>query len=151
MNGKVVKIVISSVDSGKIKAVQTVMAVAGCGLEDDKYFENCSKKSKQDEGIQVTLIENESIVKCNKILGTEFLAEDIRRNIVTEGVELNKLVGKTFKVGNTTLLGVKLCHPCTYLGKELGCDMKKGLKNIGGLRANILKSGIIKINDDIVI
>ncbi len=153
MSGKVVKIVIASVNSGKSESVQDVQAVAGCGLIGDKYYKDSKKKSEPEveEGFQITLIENISISQCNKLLGKTFSAEDIRRNIVTEGVELNKLVGKTFRVGNTTLTGIKLCHPCSYLGKELGCDLKKGLKNIGGLRADIVKDGKIKIGDTIVI
>ena len=43
-----------------------------------------------------------------------------RRNIVTEGIELNKLINKEFSIGSVKVKGHDLCRPCKYLQELLG-------------------------------
>ena len=91
---KVIEIAISE-NSGKImKNVDSVESVVGKGLFNDRHFkENNEKKS------QITLIEIENINYYNEVSGTSILPKDFRRNIITEGVQLNELLGSEFFIG----------------------------------------------------
>ena len=75
---------------------------------------------------------------------------DIRRNVVTKGIQLNDLVGKKILVGNVEIEGIDLCRPCRHLTEVLGQDniLKEFLRR-GGLRCQILSSSTIKIGDKI--
>ena len=77
---------------------------------------------------------------------------EFRRNIVTEGIRLNELVGKKLRIGNVEVEAVDLCRPCRHLTEILCQDniLKEFLRK-GGLRCQILSSSIIKIGDEIII
>ena len=127
--------------------MKSVDAVKGKGLINDRKFkENNDKKS------QLTLIEIENINYYNKVSNSLIKPLNFRRNIVTEGIELNKLVDKEFLIGNVKVKGHDLCRPCKYLQKLL--DQKNFIKKLmlrGGLRCEILSSGKIFVNDIIKI
>ena len=77
---------------------------------------------------------------------------NFRRNIITKGIELNKLVGKQFVVGKIKVKGNDLCRPCKHLQEILGQkDIIKEFLQKGGLRCEILTSGIIEVGDKIKI
>ena len=75
--------------------------------------------------------------------------EESRRNIMTENVHLNELVGRKFQIGEVLVEGIRLCHPCGHLEKLTGKKVLSALKNRGGLRASILTDGTISIGDEI--
>ncbi|MEA2476551.1 MAG: hypothetical protein QOC87_750 [Actinomycetota bacterium] len=133
-------------------AVDAVTAVAGRGIEGDRYFEQRGSFSKPD-GIdpkqEITLIESEAVESAATTYGVELAPSDSRRNIVTRGVALNHLVGKEFTVGETRLRGVKLNEPCRHLVAVAGKPMIKLLRHRGGLRAQILTGGRISVGDEV--
>ena len=144
---KVILIGISSLKGGSIKEMKSVDAVKGKGLLNDrKMRENNDKKS------QLTLIEIESINYYNKVSKSSIKPLNFRRNIVTEGIELNKLINKEFSIGTVKVKGHDLCHPCKYLQEFLGQNnLVKELSKKGGLRCEILSTGKIFLNDIIKI
>ena len=144
---KVILIGISSLKGGSIKEMKSVDAVKGKGLLNDrKLRENNDKKS------QLTLIEIESINYYNKVSKSSIKPLNFRRNIVTEGIELNKLINKEFSIGTVKRKGHDLCHPCKYLQEFLGQNnLVKELSKKGGLRCEILSTGKIFLNDIIKI
>ena len=144
---KVIFIGISSLKGGFIKEMGSVDAVKGKGLLNDrKMRENNDKKS------QLTLIEIESINYYNKVSKSSIKPLNFRRNIVTEGIELNKLINKEFSIGTVKVKGHELCHPCKYLQEFLGQkNLVKEVIKKGGLRCEILSSGKIFVNDIIKI
>ena len=144
---KVILIGISSLKGGSIKEMKSVDAVKGKGLLNDrKLRENNDKKS------QLTLIEIESINYYNKVSKSSIKPLNFRRNIVTEGIELNKLINKEFSIGTVKVKGHDLCHPCKYLQEFLGQkNLVKELIKKGGLRCEILSTGKIFLNDIIKI
>lgn len=144
---KVILIGICKTKGGSITAVKSVDAIKGKGLFSDRKFkENNDKKS------QLTLIEIENINYYNKVSKTSIKPLNFRRNIITEGIELNRLINKEFSVGNVKVKGHDLCRPCKYLQEMLG---QKNLVNElilkAGLRCEILSSGKIFVNDIIKI
>ena len=76
---------------------------------------------------------------------------NFRRNIITEGVRLNELVGKEFSVGEVKLKGHDLCSACKHLQETL--EQKNLIKELlrkAGLRCEILTSGKISVGDKII-
>ena len=144
--GKVLEIGISENKSSKIVNVNDVKAIKGKGLVDEKHF-----KEGNNKRCQITLIEIESINNYNKITGTTFPAINFLRNIVTEGIRLNSLVGKEFFIGTVKVKAHDLCRPCKNLQKSLNQrNTVKELLHTGGLRCEILSSGKICVNDQII-
>ena len=140
---KVFNIAISENYKGKMESVVKAQAVAGKGLVNDRHYkENNSNKC------QITLIEVENINYYNKISGTSFLPKDFRRNIITEDIKLNQLVGKEFYIGKVKVKAHDLCRPCKYLQESLNQNnIIKELILKGGLRCEILTGGNILIGD----
>jgi MOSC domain-containing protein YiiM len=148
--GKVEAIYIASNGAEPLVAVDEIKAVVGLGLEGDRYFHKRGTFSKKPmPGRDVTLIEAEAIEAVQKDYGLDIGPGDARRNIVTRGVPLNHLVGQKFRVGDATLIGVRLCNPCTHLTKLVGPDFRKALVHRGGLRAEILEGAELHPGDEI--
>lgn len=123
----------------------------GRGLEGDRYFSGVGTFSPhpQKPDFEITLIQKEKIDAFAAESGLPFSGRSARRNLVTEGVDLNLLVGREFVVGAVRLRGVRLCEPCTYLAKISFPETLRGLVHKGGLRAQILSEGIIRVGDAI--
>ena len=146
MSGKVVKIGISKNKGGKIVSLNDVEAIKGKGLVNERHF-----RENNEKRCQITLIEIENINHYNKITGTTIPAINFLRNIVTEGTRLNELVGKEFFIGLVKLKAHDLCRPCKYLQESL--QQKNIVKEFlltGGLRCEILSSGKICVDDQII-
>ena len=144
--GKVLEIGISENKSSKVVSVNEVEAIKGKGLIGEKHFKEDNKKRSQ-----ITLIEIENINYYNKITGTKIPAIKFLRNIVTEGMRLNVLVGKEFFIGAVKVKAHDLCRPCKYLQESL--HQKNTVKELlltGGLRCEILSSGKICVGDQII-
>jgi MOSC domain-containing protein YiiM len=151
--GEVSPIHIAPDEGDATHAVNEIRAVAGRGLEGDRYFNHSGKFShKENPGREVTLIESEAIDALGRDYGIRLELGDSRRNIVTRGVPLNHLVGREFKVGSTVVLeGVRLCDPCGYLEGLTVPGVKKGLAHRGGLNARIVSEGTIRRGDPITL
>lgn len=142
--GTVEQILVAGPKGTPRTAVDHVLAVAGMGLEGDRYFGQRPGRYAADR--QVTLIEAEA-VEAVRDGGVPFTAVDARRNLVTRGVRLNELVGRTFRVGVAVLRGVELCHPCGHLARLTYRGVTRDLKMRGGLRAEVLRGGPIRVGD----
>ena len=144
--GTVLEIGISENKSNKIVNVNEVDTIKGKGLVGEKHF-----KEDNNKRCQITLIEIENINHYNKITGTQIPAINFLRNIVTEGIRLNVLVGKEFFIGKVKVRAHDLCRPCKNLQESF--QQKNTVKELlytGGLRCEILSSGKIFINDQII-
>ncbi len=128
-------------------AVPEVRAQAGYGLEGDRYAREAGTFSKKSPANQLTLIEEEALVAAERDYSVAISAEETRRNLLTCGIALNHLVGREFSVGEVRLRGVKLCEPCGHLEKLTGKEVIQALRHRGGLRAEILTDGLIKVGD----
>ena len=146
MSGKVVKIGISKNKGNKMVNLNAVEAIKGKGLVNERHF-----KENNEKRCQITLIEIENINHYNKITGTQIPAINFLRNIVTEGIRLNVLIGKEFFIGKVKVKAHDLCRPCNYLQEFLQQkNTVKELLHTGGLRCEILSSGKICVDDQII-
>src|SRR4029450_7575129 len=89
--------------------VDSVRAIAGKGLEGNRYFD--TGKPEQE----LTLIAAEEIERVAVEHGLEIESAPTGRNVLTRGVDLNALVGKRFRVGELECRGIELCEPCTVM------------------------------------
>jgi MOSC domain-containing protein YiiM len=80
-------------------------------------------------------------------LGIKLTPAETRRNIATAGVPLNHLVDREFWVGSVLMRGTRLCEPCKYLEALTQAGVMGGLIHRGGLRAQILTEGVIRVGD----
>jgi MOSC domain-containing protein YiiM len=129
---------------------ERVNALAGAGLEGDRYAAGKGTFSKPTPDRHVTLIESEALEAVQRDYGIEVTAQATRRNLVTSGAYLNHLVGRVFRVGEARLRGVELCEPCQLLEKEVGVvGARAALLHRGGLRAEILDGGSIAVGEPI--
>ncbi|NOY99712.1 MAG: MOSC domain-containing protein [Chloroflexi bacterium] len=148
--GSVISIQITPEGAGNLHPVDNVRAVAGMGLEGDRYFYRTGTYSKKhDESREVTLIEIETLEALARDYNLKLTPVDSRRNITTRGAALNHLVGKEFRVGEAVLRGIRLCEPCKHLETVTGQPVRAGLVHRGGLRAQIVVSGTIRVGDAI--
>lgn len=149
----VTRILIAESPSAPMTPRVKVRAVPGRGLEGDRYFRGIGTFSPrpQTPDFEVTLIEQEKIDAFAAESGLPFTAMNARRNLVTEGVDLNALVGLEFAVGEVRLRGIRLCEPCSYLAKVSFPETLRGLVHRGGLRARIISEGVIRTGDAVVV
>jgi hypothetical protein len=133
-----------------IETHATVELCAGRGIVGDRYFEGTGTFSASEKhGQQLTLIEAE-VLDALRDEGLTLTPADARRNIVTRGIDLNALVGKEFHVGSARCIGRRLCEPCSHLQRLTGRALLRPMVHRGGLRADILTSGVVNVGDAIV-
>jgi MOSC domain-containing protein YiiM len=146
----VVSIHVAATGAAPMKSLTHVRALLEKGLEGDRYAIKLGTYSNQPgSGRDVTLIEIEAIEALKRDYQIELEAALARRNIVTRGVALNHLVDREFKIGEVVLRGTRLCDPCAHMEKLTVKGVMRGLVHRGGLRAEIVKGGMIRIGDKI--
>lgn len=148
MNAHIVGIYLSPAATVLPAPVEQAEARADRGLIGDRYFDGCGTFSDAEPvgpGRELTLIEKEVLDAVG------LSAAEARRNLVTEGVRLNDLVGVTFQIGAVQVRGIRLCHPCAHLDKVTGRSLLKILENRGGLRAAILNDGFIRVGETVTL
>jgi len=149
--GKVISINIADAGEGPMQSVNEARAVPGRGLEGDRYFNHTGTFSKPQPlpDRELTLIEAEAVEALKRELGVDYGLGDSRRNVVTHGVPLNHLVGREFWIGEVKARGLRLCEPCSHLQKLSHEKVLPGLVHRGGLRAQILTEGTIRVGEPI--
>ena len=150
--GTIVSIHMAAIGTAPMNSVTNARAVVGRGLEGDRYFNKAGTYSNDPgSGRDITLIEIEAIEALRRDYQIELDPSQARRNIVTQGVALNHLVDREFKIGDVILRGTRLCDPCSHLEKLTRKGVMRGLIHRGGLRAEIVNGGTIRAGDPIVI
>ena len=148
----VVDIITADSPSSPAVSRRSARAVPGRGLQGDRYFDGTGTFSPhpQKPDFEVTLIQKEHIDAFASGAGLRFTAHEARRNLVTVGMDLNTLVGREFRVGSVLIRGIRLCEPCGHLARQTSPEVLSGLLHKGGLRAQILTEGDIRVGDPLV-
>ena len=148
MRGTVLSVHIAPAGRAPIVSVGEIQAIAGKGLEGDRYFRKTGSFSKTPgSGREVTLIEMEAVEALTREYQIAIDAAQARRNIVTQGIALNHLIDRQFAVGEVVLRGTRLCDPCSHLEKLTIKGVMRGLIHRGGLRADVVRGGIIRVGN----
>jgi len=125
------------------RAVSEARALAGRGLDGDRHVAGTGTFPSGPRGSALTLIEAEVCESFEPPLS----ADVHRRNIVTRGVELNGLVDRELLIGEVRCRGVSKCEPCIVIERYAKRKIMRGLVHRGGLRADILGDGVIRVGD----
>jgi MOSC domain-containing protein YiiM len=151
MMGRVEAIHIAPAEGMRMQPLTDVAAVAGVGLEGDRYAAGIGHYSANGgDGRHVTLIEAE-VLDDLATKGIALTPNETRRNLTTRGIGLNGLVGQRFRIGDVECIAIRLCEPCAYLQDMLGKPVLEPLVHRGGLRAEILVGGRISVGDAITV
>jgi MOSC domain-containing protein YiiM len=134
-----------------MRSVDRIGAIAGVGLEGDRYALGTGHYSGDPRvDRHVTLIEAEEIEALATGPGIVLAPSETRRNVTTRGIRLNELVGRRFRIGGVECEGTRLCEPCQYLTDLLGKPILAPLVHRAGLRARILTDGELALGDEVV-
>jgi MOSC domain-containing protein YiiM len=146
LSGVVEAVAIADRKTAPMRLVSSVQALEGRGLEGDRYAARAgtfSSDTSTARGYHLTLIEAEVLDDLVLADGDRLTYAAARRNVITRAVDLNRLVGRRFLIGDVECLGQRLCEPCAHLERLTRPGTLKGLIHRGGLRADILTGGTI--------
>jgi MOSC domain-containing protein YiiM len=121
--------------------VVEIECVAGRGIRGDRYFDH----EKNYRG-QITFFSAEVFARLQNELNLSGASPGVaRRNVLTEGVDLNALIGREFEIQGVRFAGVEECRPCYWMNRAFAHEQAEAwLKGRGGLRARILSSGVLQ-------
>ena len=149
--GRVEAIHIAPAGGAAMVAVDGVRAIAGVGLEGDRYATKAGTWSEDPRTDRdITLIEAEVIEDLAATDGIVLAPGETRRNVTTRGIRLNELVGRRFRVGDAVCEATRLCEPCQYLTDTVGKPILQPLTHRAGLRALIVEGGEIAVGAEVV-
>jgi MOSC domain-containing protein YiiM len=138
MEGVVEGIFFGAVDEGPLEGAAEVQVRTGAGIDGDRHGDK-----------DITLFEAEALEDLKADTGIELKPSEIRRNVMTRGVALNDLLGHRIRVGEVEAVVTELCHPCSHLQKLTQPGVLRGLAGRGGLNADVLRGGGIRVGDGI--
>ena len=142
--GTVEAIVLAGTAEAALSTVATARAIAGRGLEGDRYAAGEGTFSlKGGHGRDLTLVTAEALEDVG------LTASEARRNLVVRGVDLDALRGRRFRVGEVECLGQRRCEPCAHLERLTRPGVLRALVHRGGLRADILRGGELHVGDPV--
>ena len=132
-------------------AVPRARAVAGRGLEGDRYHHGTGSFSwkGRGNGRDLTLVAAEALEALAAEHGVDLDGAASRRNVLTRGVDLDALLGRRFSIGEAVCVGVRPCEPCAHLARLTDPGVLPGLAGRGGLRADIVVGGIVAVGDPV--
>lgn len=130
-----------------MEAHEKARLISGVGIEGDRYATGLGKYSAFPDIREITLIEVESLIALQRDHGIQLTVGEHRRNLTTEDVPLNHLVGRRFRVGNVVLEGGRLNTPCRYLDMLTRKDVCDLLTHRSGLNCSIIEGGEVSLGD----
>ncbi|WP_431270046.1 MOSC domain-containing protein [Dankookia sp. P2] len=123
-------------------AVEAARLAPGLGLEGDRWAGAATGAR------QVTLLAAEHLAAIAAFLGRSAVPpEQLRRNLVTVGLNLLALKGRRFRVGGVLLEHSGECHPCSRMEEVLGPGGYNAVRGHGGITARVLEGGAIRRGD----
>lgn len=123
-----------------IVEVDNVECVPGKGLVGDRYF-----GEKEDFKGQITFFALEVHRELCQKFGQPATSPSVyRRNVITEELDLNALIGNEFELQGIRFLGTEECKPCYWMDQAVAPGAEDAMKGHGGLRAKILTTGILQ-------
>jgi MOSC domain-containing protein YiiM len=149
MDGVVAGLYLSATAGGDMQ-LENEIEVEAEGVVGDRYSSKSGTwSSKPASGRALTLIEEEAIEGVRRDYGIDLPPGATRRNVVTRGVALNHLVGRTFRVGEVEVLGVRLAEPCAHLEALTAKGVRRALVHRGGLRGEVVSGGRVRVGDPV--
>ena len=123
----------------QIIEVPELHCIAGRGIEGDRFFD-----FKPDYKGQITFFSWEIYRSLCARFGIERPPSVFRRNVITEGVDLNSIIGQEFEIQGVRFAASQECAPCYWMDRAFAEGAEEALKGFGGLRGRILSSGVVR-------
>ena len=139
--GRVEAIFIAAEHGQHPHPVESATAVAGKGLEGNRYFDDGPARDRADPD------RGRAARDASPRTGSTSTPRRRAGNVLTRGVDLNALVGRRFRVGEVECRGIELCEPCTTLEARTAPGAIKALMHRAGLNAEILVGGELRPGD----
>jgi hypothetical protein len=147
LRGTVAGLAVAPAAEAPMELLERARAVAGHGLAGDRYAAGAGTFSPRGDarpGYDLTLMAAEVLDELTAAgVAVDFAAT--RRNVLTRGIDVNALVGRTFRIGDVLLAGRRLCEPCVHLDRLGGPGLLRPLIHRGGLRADVLTDGELRL------
>ncbi|WP_209305172.1 MOSC domain-containing protein [Blastococcus sp. CT_GayMR20] len=147
LRGTVEGLAVAVAAEAPMQLVDVAQAGAGRGLDGDRYAVGAgtfSSRAQRRPGYDLTLIAAEVLDEM-AAAGQTLDFAGTRRNVLTRGVDVNALVGRRFRIGDVVCEGRRLCEPCVHLDRLSGPGILRPLIHRGGLRADVLTDGEIRL------
>lgn len=145
MTGTIAEIWLTPAAAQPMRRVNSGRLLAGAGVEGDRYALGGGTWARYPLlEKQVTLIDRDQVAAVAAELGAPLRPGDMRRNLVTVGIDLPALVGRWFAVGEALLFGMKLCPPCRHLERLTGTELVRAMASRGGINAAIFAGAPIR-------
>jgi len=142
--GRVEAIAVAPAAEAPVALVEEAAAHAGRGLEGDRYAAGAGTFTRaHGRGHSLTLVAAEVLDDLGLTPG------DARRNVVVRGIDLEGLIGRRFRIGDVEVQGERRCEPCAHL-ERLAPGTLRPLVRRGGLRADIVTDGVIRVGDPVI-
>jgi MOSC domain-containing protein YiiM len=149
--GVVTGLFVASAAGSPMESRDEVRVLLHRGIDGDRYATGAGTYSgASGSGRHVTLIAQEVLDAVRAELGIALAGVETRRNVLTEGISLNDLVGRRIAVGEVLLAGTRLAEPCAHLERLTRPGVRTALLRRGGLRAEVVVPGVIRVGDRIV-
>jgi len=131
-----------------MQRVASVQAIAGKGLEGDRYALGTGYYSGRYD-CEVTLIEGEVLDLIEAENGPLSCEGQHRRNLVTRGLSLRNMEGCRLRIGEVLLEYHRPRPPCDYLQRLTQPGMTKALGPGAGIGMSILNGGVLREGQEI--
>jgi hypothetical protein len=152
LRGTVEALAVAPAAEAPMQLLDVARASVGRGLEGDRYAVGAgtfSSRAGRRPGYDLTLIAAE-VLDDMAAAGQALDFAGTRRNVLTRGIDVNALVGRRFRIGDVQCEGRRLCEPCVHLDRLSGPGILRPLIHRGGLRADVLTDGEIRLGAPVV-
>ena len=130
---------------------ESVELRAGLGIVGDRYFAKPAHR-----GAWVTLFAAESLETVARLLGLDepLDAAATRRNVVTRGLDVDALRGRTISLdtgdGPVLLRVNRPANPCAWMDHVLAPGAFRAMRGLGGMRCEPLTDGVLRLGPALV-
>ncbi|MGR6962878.1 MOSC domain-containing protein [Geodermatophilus sp. URMC 61] len=152
LRGTVAGLAVAPAAEAPMRLLEVAHARAGRGLDGDRYAAGAgtfSPRAGRRPGYDLTLIAAEVLDEL-AAAGQVLDFAGTRRNVLTRGLDVDALVGRRFRIGEVLCDGRRPCEPCVHLDRLSGPGILRPLIHRGGLRADVLTDGEIRLGAPIL-
>ena len=113
---------------------------SGRGIVGDRFFGH-----RENHAGQITFFSWEVYQDLCRVLDVWDRGPGVfRRNVIVEGDDLNRYVGRRFDLQGIRFEGAAECAPCYWMNRAFGPGAEDLMKGRGGIRARILDDGVLR-------
>lgn len=128
-----------------------ILAVQGCGLQGDRYCEGTGHWSRFGRVCEVSFIAAEDLEAIERETGVQVKNGEHRRNVVTRGIDPERLRNRRFRVGEALFEYRGPRSVCRYIERITEPGMTAALRGRGGFCARVVAGGAFNASDIITL